>query len=582
MDQACHISPNPSWARVAAWGGGLAAALGAAGYGVWLTGEPLWGSLGRGWIPMASLTAFQFIIMGSVLWLLARRPCRGPLRLAAAVLVAACLLVSALALLAALTPWEFNPEEALFAARGTLGKIELNRMSPLTAALFLLAGASLLVRLFARPGRAGAQWAGATATLAAVGGALGVMGYLYGSPLLYGGGVIPMAASTSAAFFFLGCGLTALSGPRFILSQPLLGPSPRARILRAFLPLSVLLILGHGYLQNRWHGASVLNAALFSALAAILLSVLTVWVALRVARVIGRTIERTENELRRSQQEASFLADLIERSSQPWGIGYPGGRLGRCNQAFRDLLGYSREEMEAIKSIDAITPDRWREEELAKLSEMRQSGKPVRYEKQLIRKDGSLVPVELLVDLARDDDGEPLYYHAFITDITERKRAEDRFKILAEKAPFSIIQFDAEGRVTFVNKWHLEVFARGKLGREFFLGKLVHELPGTVRAGISGEIKKVLEGQTIDLEEVYFPRFAAGHEGYQKIHGMPFFEDGQVSGGVLIREDIEPRRNTRSGSGRSWSKSCCSRRRWRPSAPWPGASPTTSTTCWPR
>ncbi|MBU4565456.1 MAG: response regulator [Desulfarculus sp.] len=100
------------------------------------------------------------------------------------------------------------------------------------------------------------------------------------------------------------------------------------------------------------------------------------------------------------------------------------------------------------------------------------------------------------------------------------------------------MQFDKEGRVTYVNKWHLDVFAKGKLGRDYFLNKLIYEFPGTVAAGIGPQVKRVLDGETIDLEEVYFPRFAAGHAGYQKIHGMPFFEDGKVSGGVLIREEI--------------------------------------------
>ena len=55
---------------------------------------------------------------------------------------------------------------------------------------------------------------------------------------------------------------------------------------------------------------------------------------------------------------------------------------------------------------------------------MQYNGAAVRYEKEYIRKNGSRVPIELLVQLKTDADGQPEFYYAFVTDITERKRAE--------------------------------------------------------------------------------------------------------------------------------------------------------------
>jgi len=398
------------WARTAAWGGGLAAALGLAGYGAWILEDPLWGSLGKGYIPMASLTALQFIIMGLSLLVLALRPWRGAARGAMSVLLAVCIAVNLLAMISQLTGWEFHPEDTLFPSAGRLGKFELNRMSPMAAILFALAGATQLLFMHGNRGKAATQAVGALAALVLGGGAAATAGYLFGSPLLYGGDIIPMAATTSAAFVFMGCGLVALNGRDFFLLYPMEGSSPRAQILRTFLPLTLVLILLHGVIEAQRHYVTDLNPALFSALAAIVLSMITVLVALRVSRKIGENIEHTENQLRQSQQEAKFLADLMERSSQPWAVGGGDGSLERYNQAFCDLVGYTRKEIENIDWAQDLTPPRWLDKELAQLEQLRQTGKPVRYEKQYIKKDGSLVPIELLVDCATDEQGEPLYY----------------------------------------------------------------------------------------------------------------------------------------------------------------------------
>jgi len=48
--------------------------------------------------------------------------------------------------------------------------------------------------------------------------------------------------------------------------------------------------------------------------------------------------------------------------------------------------------------------------------------------KEYICKGGSRVPIELLVHLVGDAEGKPLYYYSFITDISDRKRAEDELR----------------------------------------------------------------------------------------------------------------------------------------------------------
>jgi PAS domain S-box-containing protein len=147
------------------------------------------------------------------------------------------------------------------------------------------------------------------------------------------------------------------------------------------------------------------------------------WLATQCGHIL-ETLQLQE-ELRRTAEQTRLLSDLLERSDQPFGIGYPNGKLGHINAAFERLTGYSRKELEGMDWANILTPAEWKSLEQAKLEELLRTGQPVRYEKEYIRKNGSRVPIELLVHIAKDVAGHPLHFYSFITDITERKRAEE-------------------------------------------------------------------------------------------------------------------------------------------------------------
>jgi PAS domain S-box-containing protein len=143
---------------------------------------------------------------------------------------------------------------------------------------------------------------------------------------------------------------------------------------------------------------------------------------LTAADVTG--LKRSEEALRESQRQNEFLAGLIRSSSQPLGVGYPDGRLGLVNRAFEELTGYSAAELQAMDWSRELTPPEWRALEHESLAELERTGEPVRYEKEYVRKNGSRVPIELLVHRVAGADGKTLYYYSFLTDITERKQAQ--------------------------------------------------------------------------------------------------------------------------------------------------------------
>ena len=138
--------------------------------------------------------------------------------------------------------------------------------------------------------------------------------------------------------------------------------------------------------------------------------------------------KRAEEALRASKERAQFLADVLNRSDQPFAVGYPDGRIGAHNPAFcrSDRLHFRGTALHGLGEgpySSRMAPGR--DESLA---ELESTGNPVRYEKEYIRKDGSRVPIELLTHAAKNARGDTEHYYAFITDITERKRAEDALR----------------------------------------------------------------------------------------------------------------------------------------------------------
>ncbi len=120
------------------------------------------------------------------------------------------------------------------------------------------------------------------------------------------------------------------------------------------------------------------------------------------------------------------------------------------------------------------------------------------------------------------------------------------FQSLVDNLPLSIMTFDRTGRVTFVNRFHLDTFARGRLDPEFFLGRHLTELPGLVSAGLRDELEGLIRGRSLALESVFVPRLSAGGSAWQSVRGIPLREAGKVCGGILIREDVTGRKQAES------------------------------------
>jgi PAS domain S-box-containing protein len=135
--------------------------------------------------------------------------------------------------------------------------------------------------------------------------------------------------------------------------------------------------------------------------------------------------KQAEEALRESEERYRTLFE-----SSPDGIIFTDmeGRILRTNPYYREMLGYSEEELHAL-TYQQLTPRRWHETEAAIVRDRIMSrGYSGEYEKEYVRKDGTVFPISIQVWLIRDAHGEPQGMWGIVRDITERKQAEEMLR----------------------------------------------------------------------------------------------------------------------------------------------------------
>src|SRR3569832_431972 len=130
------------------------------------------------------------------------------------------------------------------------------------------------------------------------------------------------------------------------------------------------------------------------------------------------------------------------------------GRPIHTNEALRRMLGYSREELHAMRFSQVAYPEDADSDRLL-FNELVQGKRDhYRIQKRYIRKDGPGVWGALCVSLVREESGEPDFAVVMIEDITDRKRAEEALletyetlHAVVKALPIAIFSLDPKGNV---------------------------------------------------------------------------------------------------------------------------------------
>jgi len=328
----------------------LALALGLMTFVGWTSGLSILASVRAKYIPMAPSTALCFSLLGIGIILEIVRP---RVRWVPRVLSVAVLAFACAKLMEFLGGIDFGIDAWFVRNPGKFGAVPTGRMSPITASNLLFTASGSLA-LASNRFRKLAGTLGALATAIAI---VVLIGYWYGTPLLYGGTIIPVAFSTASAFFLCGIAIISTAGVNQWPLRMFCGDSTRAVLLRAFVPLIIAAALINGWINTTLLLHSHANPAFIAALCAVIFAGLIGWIISQLSLAIGGRIDRAEQG--RNLAQAQLLALNTELETR---VEQRTRELREKNQQIAEELRMARELQLALlpqqfPTVPAHVPD---------------------------------------------------------------------------------------------------------------------------------------------------------------------------------------------------------------------------------
>ncbi len=263
-----------------------------------------------------------------------------------------------------------------------------------------------------------------------------------------------------------------------------------------------------------------------------------------VLAVIVEERKQSEEELRESEEKfRSVFRDA--------GIGValvsPEGRFLAGNDAFSRFIGYTEAELVG-KTVQSVThPDDWPMFS-QKLNQALAAGTSFQgVEKRCLHKNGEVLCGECSASLIRDVHGKPQYFVAEVLDVTARKRAEqtlreseERFRLVANKAPVLIWMSGTDKLCTFFNQCWLDFTGRS-MDQELRDGWAAGVHPEDL-ARCLGIYSSAFDAR-VDFEMEYRLKRFDGKYRWIVDYGVPRFEsDGAFCGYIGSCVDITDRK----------------------------------------
>ena len=177
------------------------------------------------------------------------------------------------------------------------------------------------------------------------------------------------------------------------------------------------------------------------------------------------------------------------------------------NEALCEMLGYSKDELLALDWVTITHPED-REKSLREVSDFLAGRDEVsEIHKRYVRKDGSVISVEISDALVWDTAGNLQYFVTHVTDVTEREAAakalresQELLQAVVDNSPAVIYIKRSDGRYALVNHKYLEIF---QLAHSDVIGKTDADIFGAEIAErlAENDARVFAERAAIEVEE---------------------------------------------------------------------------------
>jgi PAS domain S-box-containing protein len=198
------------------------------------------------------------------------------------------------------------------------------------------------------------------------------------------------------------------------------------------------------------------------------------------ARTIGYLVERKNAEIA-LKIEKLFTDNVLNTSLDTIFVFNPKtGKAIRWNDAFRDISGYSDQEIASLKAPDAY----YNKEDLKRAEEATKTildKGDITQEMSLITKNGHSIPFEYTAKAFNTEENNPLIV-SFGRDISKRtevkrklEASERKYRELVDLANSIVVRLDKDARISFINKFGESFFAysTGELLNKNVIGTIV-------------------------------------------------------------------------------------------------------------
>ncbi len=222
-----------------------------------------------------------------------------------------------------------------------------------------------------------------------------------------------------------------------------------------------------------------------------------------------------ENALRESEQR---FRNFFENSVVAKSITNLDGSV-TVNQAFCDLIGYSKEELKKIKWKSFTHPDDIERDEQMLRRMIEGISTKERWEKRYIHHDGTVVWVDISSTLQFDNEGNPMYFISVVNNVTDRKIAEE---LLREKELF----FEDSQRAADIGSYRLDI-KTGRWNSSEVLDR-IFGIDAAFDRDIDGWLQLVLPDDQEMMSRHFNDEVVTQHKPFNKEYRIKRVSDGEI------------------------------------------------------